>query len=107
MSKGSTGRTGWVIGAHQGNKQVGGGDRALGGKKGVQDRLEGVPRPKLETCSAVRATSGGYGSITQLAEGDPKIYSVLYSVYKHNYTPGRGRSKENKSEEPLCQSGRF
>ena len=58
-------------------------------------------------CVCVRVTSGGYGSITQLAEGDPKIYLVLYSVYKHNYTPGKGISKENKSEEPLCQSGHF
>ena len=85
-SEGSPGRNGWVIGAHQGNKQVGGGDRALGGKKGVQDRLEGAPRPKLETCSAVRATSGGYGSITQLAEGDPKYIqycTVSTSITTH------------------------
>ena len=102
-SKGSTGRTGWVIEAHQGNKQVGGGDRALGGKKGVQDRLEGAPRPKLETCSAVRATSGGYGSITQLAEGDPKIYLVLYSVYSITTHLAEGDPKRTSLRNPYAR----
>ena len=84
-SEGAAGGTGWVIEAHQGNKQVGGGDRALG-QEGFQGKLERAPRLKLETCSAVMATSGGYGSITQLAEGDPKYIqycTVSTSITTH------------------------
>ena len=50
-----------------------------------------------------RATSGGYGSVTQLAEGDPKCIRVYTEQYHNNYSSGRERSKENKSRDSLCQ----
>ena len=48
-------------------------------------------------------TSGGYGSITQLAEGDPKIYLVLYSVYSITTHLAEGDPKRTSLRNPYAR----